>query len=265
VRSGIPLMYPATMDMEHLREEEDLARMMKLPVVSESEKFNREQWALSKKEFWGVVEREVKRSGQSFVNIGCGFDKSFKTIEDRGNLFVNFDMVSSMLEALCNESGAQSCVAGDINRLPFRKGHFDHVVSIDVIHHECDNLRPLLQSFRDLLKPGGTLFLEDPNAWGMFQAAKSVLLPRSLYRFLRSTYHRLKRSTHRPADYEFPTSVWQVMDLLKQLGFKDIKIYPHTAYPTIIPAAYRIYKLLSGTEYVRKYHNYHYMLSAVKA
>ena len=89
-------------------------------------------------------------------------------------IFINFDLVYKMLSSLKDEYGAKFCVAGDINRLPFKKASFDYVISIDVIHHENENLKSLIKSFADLLKVGGTLFLEDPNAWGMFQAPKSI-------------------------------------------------------------------------------------------
>jgi hypothetical protein len=109
------------------------------------------------------------------------------------------------------------------------------------------------------------LFLEDPNAWGLFQMSKSIFMPRPMYRGLRSAWHTLRRSEHRPADYEFPTNVWQVMSMLRELGFRDVTAHPHTAYPSIGAAGYGVYRMLSGFEYVRTYHNYHYLLSAARA
>jgi len=247
-----------------LHEEEKLAAMMKAPRQTPKERFSMSQWDFSKLEFWTMVQESIQLPPGSMINIGCGYDKNFSHLEQLGYTFINFDMIFDMLDNLQNNSGAKSCVAGDVNSLPFKKGIFDYVVSIDVIHHESKDLFATLQSFRDLLKPGGTLFLEDPNAWGMFQMAKSILLPRPLYIFLRSTYHRLKRSTHRPADYEFPTNVWHVMAMLDKLGFRDIKIHPNNAHPAISETKYRLYKLLSKFEYIRKFHNYHYMLSAIR-
>jgi SAM-dependent methyltransferase len=264
IRNGIPLLYSKKMDFAHMREEENLASMMKSARLNAKERFSADQWEISKREFWSMVQRLAPPSPQAYINIGCGFDDRFRDLERQGNTFVNFDMIYDMLFDLQRSAGAKSCVGGDLNHLPFKKGTFDYVVSIDVIHHENENLPRLLQSFRDLLKPGGTLFLEDPNAWGLFQMSKSIFLPRPLYRFLRSQYHGLKRSEHRPADYEFPTNVWRVMSILKRLGFRDIVAYPHTAYPSIGASSYRFYKLFSGFDFVRRYHNYHYMLSAAR-
>lgn len=264
IRGGIPLLYPSSIDVDHLQEEESLAAMMSRQPTSKKDAFNLEQWALSKEEFWGMVRSQVKPPPATIVNIGCGYDSHFEEFEKQGYRFVNFDVVYEMLHSLQERHAASSCVAGDVNALPFKRHVFDYVVSIDVIHHESERLGAILGSFSDLLKPGGTLFLEDPNAWGMFQLAKSVMLPKPVYRFLRATYHGLKRSTHRPADYEFPTSVWGVKAMLQRLGFDHIEAYGNAAYPCIGEVGYHLYAALRGIAFVRKYHNYHYMLSATR-
>lgn len=264
IRQGIPLLYPPNMDIDHLWTEENLARMMKSQRPNPKEQFSSLQWKNSKQEFWNMVRANIQTPPKSFVNIGCGYDSSFSQFEQQGYTFVNFDMIYDMLDTLQRDFGAKSCVGGDVHNLPFKKNFFDYIVSIDLIHHESKNVFTLLESFRNLLKPGGILFLEDPNAWGMFQMAKSILLPKPLYMFLRSAYHRLKRSTHRPADYEFPTSVWRVKAMLQRLGFHSIRIHSNKAYPCIGETSFRFYKLFSNFEFIRKYHNYHYMISAIK-
>ena len=142
--------------------------------------------------------------------------------------------------------------------------HLDCLVAIDVVHHEWEKLERILSSFRDLIKPGGMLFLQDPNAFAVFQWAKSVLFPKPVHRVLRKAYHKLKHSAYKPADYEFPTSMRSVLRLLKRIGFRDIRVYGSYSYPCIDPFRYRIYQALSGSEYIRKYHNYHYTVSAVR-
>jgi hypothetical protein len=264
VKQGIPVLLPDDVNTEHFEEEQHLAQMMKSREQLPEEQFNLNQWTLSKREFFAMVRSVATGQQKKFVNIGCGFDPSFAEFEEQGHTFVNMDLVFDMLANLQKDLGAKSCVNGDVNSMPLKAGAFDYVISIDVIHHECERLPELLGSFRDLLKPKGTLFLEDPNAWGLFQMAKSIFMPRFVYKSLRSAYHTIKRSTHRPADYEFPTNVWRVMAILRDLGFEDIKCYPHTAYPTVSERSHRIYRSLSGSEFVRKYHNYHYMLSAVR-
>lgn len=264
VKGGIPVLYPSTLDLSHLHSEEHLAVMMKTKPSTGKDAFSAEQWRDSKKEFWSMVRELLHPPPADIVNIGCGCDSSFKSFEDLGYRFVNFDIVHNTLASLQDEQGAKRCVAGDVGHLPFLPESFDFLVCIDVIHHECDNLEGILRSFRTLLKPGGILFLQDPNAWGMIQIWKSVLMPRSLHRFLRSTYHTLKRHTHKPADYEFSTSVWAVKKLLADLGFSDIVLRPNYAYPRISPTIYKIYSALARNGYFSRYHNFNYTITAVK-
>ena len=264
IRNGIPCLYPSSLDREHLQVEDSLADMMKSTPPDKKDQFSSIQWAESKKEFWRMVKNNSEGDNKAFINIGCGYDSSYIDHEREGNIFVNFDLVYKMLDSLKNEYGAKSCVAGDVNKLPFKKGSFDYVISIDLIHHESDNVKSLIRSFAELLRSGGTLFLEDPNAWGFFQAPKSIFLPRPVYRIMRNTYHGIKRSSHRPAYYEFPTNVWKIKDILKQSGFGDIVVYPNNSYPCISSKAFLLYSLFSGMGYIKKYHNYHYMISAVK-
>jgi SAM-dependent methyltransferase len=264
IRNGIPLLYPKNMDVEHLREEENLAKIMKRPKISREELFSSKQWEYSKKEFWQVVQNTIGDNPKTIVNIGCGYDTNFSQFEQKDHIFIKFDIVYDILLLLRSNYKAKLCVAGDIGSLPFREELFDCVVCIDVIHHECDKLLGLLESFKKLLKPGGILFLEDVNAWGMYQFMKSIFLPRPLHRFLRSRFHRIKCSDHKPADYEFPTDVRKVTRMLKQLGFCHIRIYPNNSYPNVSPIKFRIYELFNKIEWIKKYHNFHYMLSAMK-
>ena len=264
VRNGIPCLYSSSINVAHLHEEESLAEKMRRDPSDKKDQFNFAQWEKSKQAFWRMVKNCVKGNEKAYINIGCGYDSNYIEYEKNGNIFVNFDLVYKMLASLKQDYGAKSCVAGDINQLPFKKAVFDYVISIDVIHHECDNVKSIIKSFADILKPDGILFLEDPNAWGIFQVPKSIILPRKLYQLTRRIYHKLKKSSHSPADYEFPTSVWKTKDLLENLGFTDIEVYPNNSYPCISANAFQIYKLLSSIEYIKKYNNYHYMISAKK-
>jgi len=264
IKDGIPLLYPDNINLEHLQTEESLAKVIKMKPLNENEKLNKIQWEKSKQEFWGMVKKNVKPPLKSIINLGCGYDSSFKYLEKQGYLFVNFDLVFEMLHFLQRDHGAISCIAGDINNLPFKQHSFDYVISIDVIHHESKKLTSLLRSFGNLLKPEGALFLEDPNAWGIFQCMRSIFIPRLIYRTMRSAFFNVRQTPHRPADYEFPTNVWHVIRLLEKLGFGNIKVYPNNAYPCISQTKYKIYTSLHKSEWFKKYHNYHYMISAKK-
>lgn len=264
IQNGIPLLYPENLDIAHLREETLLAEMMQQSQTSTRAEFNASQWAQAKEDFWHMVERQIGEPPRKMLYVGCGYDPGFQRFQNAGHLFINLDLIMDMLDTLKNQYQANACIAGDMNALPFQKGVLDAVIVIDVIHHETDRLKPILQSFSQLLKPRGHIFLEDINAWGIYQFGKSILMPKPVYRWARKFYHKFKHSHYPPADYEFPTSYWQIRRMLTELGFGDIQAHPTNAYPYLNDVNYRFYRLISKNKYVPRYFNYHYMLSAVK-
>lgn len=268
IKTGIPLLYPETVDQEHLKEEIELAKQMKRSPSDQRDAFSLlQQWPQWKEYLWGQIQSLISdEQPQTIIYIGAGYDKRGDLFEKKGHTFISFDLVYEMLKEHATEGKGSLFVAGDMNALPFKESVFDYIIVIDVIHHECDDLEPILKSFQHILKPGGSLLLADVNAWGFFQWHKSLLLPRPLYRAFRSAYHRLKNSTHKPADYEFPTSPKQVKQVLTDIGFEDIQFYPQkTFYPEVSPVLQKIYALLSRFSRISKYHNYHYFLRATKS
>lgn len=263
VKHKIPLLYTADVDMVHFNEEINLAEMMQNPSETTKSKVSSEQWRISKAEFWNVIASRIDLHC-SILNVGCGFDTHFTEYQDQG-VFVNFDIVQSTLQTLSEKYGAKYCVAGDINALPYRNGVFDVVVCIDILHHMENDLRKYISLISRILKPGGFLFVEEPNAWAMFQFPKSIFLPKFIHRKLRSLHHRLLHSDHKPADYEFPISVFKMRRVLSQNGFDDILLYENHSYPNAGKTQLVLFNLLSKySSWVRKYHNFHFFFSAKK-
>jgi len=265
IEEGIPLLYPGDMDKSHMEEEENLGDIMKDPAGGMGENFSREQWKISKEEFWNRAKEQCDGiTTGNFINIGCGIDIGFLELNREGRTLVGFDLMPDLLKFLREKHGLNNVVAGTAHSLPFHKDSFDCLCSIDLIHHEWENIHNLLHSFQKILKQGGRLFLEDINAWGLFQFYTSILLPKPLHGRLRSLYHGMKQSAETPAAYEFPTSVFRTRRILRNLGFRSISVTPLNSYPNTGPARYRIYKTLSKSKYIQKYHNFHYMITARK-
>lgn len=269
IQDGIPALYPQSVDQTHLVEEEHLA-VQRTGEPTPLQRFRSAQWKLSKSEFWTMVEDRIRDAnnggfpaGKSMINVGCGYDDSFRPFQDQGVVFVNFDLVHCKVSHLKNAEGAKLCVVGDIGAMPFAESSFDYLVAVDVVHHEWGKLDQILGSFWDLIKPGGMLFLQEPNRHAVFQLAKSML-PRPVYRAARIAYHRMKRSKEKPADYEFPMSMRAMMKTLERMGFENISVYGNYAYPHSNPLRHRVYQALSKSKYVRTCHNYHFTMSAVK-
>ncbi len=202
VRDGIPLLYPLRFNGDHMKTEQKLADLMQQPALTGRDRFSAIQWQKSKSEFWTMVEQHVGMKSGAFVNVGCGYDSTLVSFARHRRVLVNFDVTCGPLSVLRRDFGARHCVAGDVNHLPFREGAFDYVICVDVIHHESKNLNAVLEQLCRIQKSGGSIFLEDPHCWGMFQFFKAMLLPRPLYKLLRSTWHSLRRSGHSPANYE---------------------------------------------------------------
>lgn len=258
------MLFPNVMNAEHLEEETKLADMMRKTPADSGNIFSSEQWSASKKEFWDIVQKHCQNAEKSLINIGCGYDDNFSFFQEQGNVFINFDMIKQPLLHLKHKCGAKFCVSGDINHIPFRQNVFDFVICIDVIHHEYIQIKSILSNLYTILKPGGTLFLQDPNAWGMFQFYKSIFLPRILHQKLREVYHQIRKSSHRPAFYEFPTNIFMIKEQLEIAGFKQLTIHPNSAYPQISKRNFAIYEIMSRFDYVKKFHNFHYTIQAVK-
>ncbi|MCK4549776.1 MAG: methyltransferase domain-containing protein [Candidatus Krumholzibacteria bacterium] len=262
VRGGIPVLMPEGIDLEHLAEEEKLGEIMTGEPASEKDAVSEEQWKLSKREYWDFVRERIS-AGKTIVNIGCGVDTSFLELAE-GNTLIAFDLMRSLLEKLRDDHGSRFNVTGAVQSLPFRDDAFDAICCIDLIHHEPDRLTAIFGSFARILAPGGILFLEDINAWGLTQFWKSKMMPRRLHGALREGWHRMKGSRHRPAPYEFPTDVFGSMRMLEKTGFTDIEAVPLKSYPNTGRTGLSLYGKLSSSDRVQRYHNFHYMITAKK-
>jgi len=263
--SGIPLLYPGDVDPGRLKEEQKLEDTMKSPGGAEEETLSDRQWRLSKREFWNTVRRGCEGIGKGvFLNVGCGVDRGFLALAGKGRTLVGFDLMSDLVDFLKEDSVIEEGVAGAVHALPFAENSVDCICCVDLIHHEWERTEEILASFRDILKPGGLLFLEDINAWALFQFWKSILLPKAVHGRLRSAYHRLKNSPDPPAEYEFPTSVFRTEKLLNELGFEDIRVAALKSYPNAGQAGLFLYRLAGRLERFQRYHNFHYMISAAK-
>lgn len=260
----IPELLTEKIDLGHLKEEEELFQKMRNSVKNKNQKLSTKEWEKSKNEFWAVVSKNLKGKKADILNIGCGYDNAFVALEQEGHYFTNMDIIDSSLKYLQEKHGAKYCVLGDINNLPFRKEVFDTITCVDVLHHEEKNLEKILTSIHRSLKKGGEFYLQDVNAWGLFQFYKSIFLPKSLHKFLRKLYHKTKGSEHVPAEYEFPTSLFKMKKELQKIGFSDIAIYKNKAYPEAGSLRLKLYGVLNKLTTVSKYNNFHYFISAKK-
>jgi 2-polyprenyl-3-methyl-5-hydroxy-6-metoxy-1,4-benzoquinol methylase len=104
----------------------------------------------------------LKLSSGRVLDIGCGNGGFLARAEAAGWEAVGIDLDPQAV-ATCRQRGL-SVMQGDLSSLASLKaGSFDHITSSHVIEHLHDPGQLLTEAYR-LLRPGGTLWLETPNA-----------------------------------------------------------------------------------------------------
>ena len=152
------------------------------------------------------------------LDAGCGPGTSGIVLAELGGTVIGID-ISSRAVAVANERAATkrvnfSAVLGDLDNLPARNESFDICYSGWVLHHFPD-IRPALSELALVLKPGGKIFIMEPN-----ESNPSVRLSRLIEGMaerwiLRAGWDTPNRSTHLSTDY---------VAALEELGFADIQI-----------------------------------------
>jgi uncharacterized protein YbaR (Trm112 family) len=104
-------------------------------------------------------------SGSYFKNkkgldAGCGFGRHLRMAEKAGAEMVGMDLSEAVRAAFSNTRGLENAhiIQGDIYNPPFRKGTFDFIYSIGVLHHlpaPQEGFEPLA----DLLEIGQEIFI----------------------------------------------------------------------------------------------------------
>lgn len=103
----------------------------------------------------GLKPREL--AGKDVLDGGCGMGRYLRLASD-ARLAVGLDLSEAVLAArdLTAGMGNVAIVRGDLLRLPFAEGSFDHIYSIGVLDHTPDPRAAFLGLAR-LLKPGGRI------------------------------------------------------------------------------------------------------------
>src|SRR5215510_7608677 len=98
-------------------------------------------------------------AGKIILDAGCGMGR-FLDIVSRGGaaLAVGVDLSSAVNAAAANLSDQDNVliIKGDIFRLPFRRGSFDVVFSIGVLHH-TPSTEQAFRALVPMVKPGGEI------------------------------------------------------------------------------------------------------------
>ncbi|MFA5139643.1 MAG: class I SAM-dependent methyltransferase [Elusimicrobiota bacterium] len=169
--------------------------------------------------FVNLVRRHVS-PGEALLDVGCGTGSILSLLPDYECWGVD---PSPAALGFCRRRGLSRIVAGDGGSLPFRRGAFAAGLLLDVLYHEevRDELA-LLREVRDVLKPGGHLFLQVPA-----------------YEWLRSGHDVKARSARR-------YTAGRVREMLRQTNFEVIRLSYRVS--TLLPLAVIQRKLLRSKD-----------------
>jgi SAM-dependent methyltransferase len=98
-------------------------------------------------------------AGKIVLDAGCGMGRFLDIVSrDGAALAVGVDLSSAVDAAAANLSDRDNAliIKGDIFRLPFRRGSFDIVFSIGVLHH-TPSTEQAFRALVPLVKPGGEI------------------------------------------------------------------------------------------------------------
>jgi SAM-dependent methyltransferase len=136
-------------------------------------------------------DRMGVKPGDRVLDLGCGGGRHAFELYRRGAHVIaldqdekELDAVASMFEAMrdAGEAGAGGSAVsmpGDALRLPFRDGHFDHVLAAEILEHIPDDELAMAELAR-VLRPGGTAavtvprYLPERICWALSDAYHEV-------------------------------------------------------------------------------------------
>lgn len=94
--------------------------------------------------------------GSRILDLGAGVGRHARWLADQGFKVVALDAAPEGLAEIDKAGGVETVLAR-MDALPFDDGHFDHVLSWNVIYHGDENvLLRTIGEIRRVLKPGGT-------------------------------------------------------------------------------------------------------------
>lgn len=97
-------------------------------------------------------------AGRRVLDAGCGMGRYLRVAADAGARVVGLDLSEAVRVAreVTTDLSDVTLIRGDLLRLPFAEGSFDHIYSLGVLDHTPDPRRAFLGLAR-LLRPGGRI------------------------------------------------------------------------------------------------------------
>ena len=117
--------------------------------------------------------------GKIVVDVGCSWGRWSVAAARAGCFPVGLDVHIDALAAaqrVAGQLGVETAqVCGDIEKLPFGSGSVDIVFSYSVLQHiDRQKVKRFFGEAARVLKPGGTIFIQLPNAYGLYSIVRQA-------------------------------------------------------------------------------------------
>ena len=170
---------------------------------------------------------------QDLLDVGCGAGNyTLKLLEQTPNLNVTLvDLSQPMLDRAVQRiqpktTGTVKATQSDIRQLDLGQNRFDIILAAAVLHHlrTDDEWRVVFQKFYDALRPGGSIWIFD-----LVESSISEVQD-LMWRRYGEYLAELKDEAYRDAVFAYiakedtPRSVTFQLDLLREVGFREVEI-----------------------------------------
>ena len=113
------------------------------------------------------------------VDLGCGWGRWCMSASHAGyvpiGVDIHLDAVQAARRVFLNNGSQGTFLCSEIDALPFRDATVDLVFSYSVLQHiERDKVRRVLTESWRILKPGGVIIIQLPNAFGPFNLVQQM-------------------------------------------------------------------------------------------
>jgi SAM-dependent methyltransferase len=118
----------------------------------------------------GLIARFIGDSSRPFLDAGCGTGGTLRHLRKSGGTATLYGIDISPQAVAYAKAGTRAHVAvSSVNALPFRKGYFRCILSVDVICQRGVTISQAIAEFHRCIEPGGYLILQVPAymwLWG---------------------------------------------------------------------------------------------------
>ncbi len=154
-----------------------------------------------------LVVSELREPGASVLDLGAGAGLFSQLLTDKGFEVTSADLHPERCTVPCRAVDLNSAFSAGFDR------KFDAVCIFEVLEH-LENPRLALRECKNLLKPGGLLFVSTPDASGLYSRLKFAFTG-EFAMFSDENYDAIGHMT--------PISYWQIRKMFKECALEVVR------------------------------------------